>query len=229
ETSASSLFLIYSIASRSKLLSRIAIARLRMSPRMKREVTTAATSPTPSSPLSSPEPQDTKPITTLQKKTKKEVKVENEDGQVVGVVKEDEEGKVEVDVKEEEEEKVGKRNRAVQDENEDGEVAVEEEVNQTKRPTRVSKRASSKVKYEEEDEDDDEDVKPRTKRPRISRNSSSTLSESLPQTKKGGRASTAHDKKGKSAMSHSVDRDEAEMSGRVWKDLGEGTMHGLDG
>ena len=65
---------------------------------------------------------------------KKKVKVEDEEGKVVGTVKEDEEGEVKIEVKKEVKEEIGERNKnGVKKE-----VDVEEEVTQSKRPTRRS-------------------------------------------------------------------------------------------
>jgi len=164
----------------------------------------------------------------------KKVKVENEEGKVVGEIKEDDEGHVEVDVKPEVKKEIGERNKVKEEE----EVGVEDEVKQTKRPTRASKRARAPVKEEEsssgsdysdnQEEDEEEEFKP--KRPKMQRNSSSTLSDTLPKLKKSISSSpTKKQGNKKGAMTHSVDRDEAEMSGRVWKDVGEGAMHGMDG
>ena len=163
----------------------------------------------------------------------KKVKVENEEGKVVGEIKEDEEGHVEVDVKPEVKKEIGERNKVKEEEEE---VGVEDEVKQTKRPSRASKRAAVKQEessgsdYSEEEEDEEEEFKPAprsAKRPKLKRNSSSTLSDSMVKTKKTASTPTKKGKKG--GMTHSVDRDEAEMSGRVWKDVGEGAMHGMDG
>ncbi|GAA5903056.1 endonuclease III domain-containing protein [Sporobolomyces salmoneus] len=147
---------------------------------------------------------------------KKKVKVENEEGKIVGTVKEDEEGEVEIDVKEEVKNEIGERNQPVKEE--EG-VDVEEEVKQTKRPTRRNAKRATTVKDESSSE---EEEKPAAKRPRVKRNPSSTLDEALPKSKRG--AATQKKTKG---MEHSVDRDEAEMSGRAWERQ-EGTMHGLD-
>ncbi|GAA5955679.1 hypothetical protein JCM3765_001819 [Sporobolomyces pararoseus] len=159
---------------------------------------------------------------------KKKVKVENEEGKVVGTVKEDEEGEVKIEVKDEAREEIGERNK-------DGvkeEVDVEEEITQSKRPTRRSTKRGIKVKdgTSSEEEEEEEEVKPASKRPRIKRNSSSTLSDTLPKSKMAT-ASSATKKKStkKNGMEHSVDRDEAEMSGRAWENGPAGAMHGLDG
>ncbi|GAA6059948.1 hypothetical protein JCM10212_003088 [Sporobolomyces blumeae] len=180
-------------------------------------------------------------------KARKEVKVENEDGDVVGTVEETEDGQVKVEVENEDDEvKVGRRNK-VDEEDKGDSFALEEELGQSRpRSTRASKRAAaSRVKYEEDASDaspaaSDEDVKPRTKRPRTSTrksSSSGTLSESLSRSKQSGGATAQSESmkpgrgttKEKGGMTHSVDRDEAEMSGRRWKDVGEGAMHGMDG
>ncbi|GAA6008509.1 hypothetical protein JCM11491_004503 [Sporobolomyces phaffii] len=178
---------------------------------------------------------------------KHKVKVETEDGKVVGSVEEGRDGDFKVDVKEDvagevgERNKVGKRGRGTK---------IEDEVNQTTRPSRASKRAAAanaKVKDEamtsssEEVEDDDgeDDFKPEpetttktikaTTRPRVKRTSSSNLSDTLPKAKRGRTTPKKQVRKIKAEEDeHSVDRDEAEMSGRAWKSA-EGTMHGLDG
>ncbi|GAA5996529.1 hypothetical protein JCM5350_001125 [Sporobolomyces pararoseus] len=160
---------------------------------------------------------------------KKRVKVEDEEGKVVGTVKEDEEGEVKIEVKQEVKEEIGERNKnGVKKE-----VDVEEEVTQSKRPTRRSAKRGVQVKDEtssEEEEEEEEEVKPASKRPRIKRNSSSTLSDTLPKSKRATTTSSATKKNStKKGMEHSVDRDEAEMSGRAWENGPAGAMHGLDG
>lgn len=157
---------------------------------------------------------------------KKPVKVENDEGTVVGSIKEDESGHVEIDVKDGIKEELGERNESTGQQGGDGnEVAVEEEIEQKRRPTRSSaKNRSSRGIKREESLSEPDDVKPVPKRPRAKRGASSTLDDALPKTKRASRSAA----NGKRAMEHSVDRDEAEMSGRAWTQP-EGAMHGLDG
>lgn len=169
----------------------------------------------------------------------KKVKVEDEEGKVVGSIKEDEDGEIKVEVKDEVEGEIGERNKSkVEEDGEGGQVKVEDEVNQTRRSprkrkaTQVKEESSEEEESEQEEEGDEEeeyqseeDVKPAAKRQRTKRTPTASPKKKATPKKATAKATP---KKGKQSMEHSVDRDEAEMSGRSWKKH-EGAMHGLDG